>query len=353
MPIAKSSRESVASRFRAHELASDQRAGAWSRRQVRASQRAWLQRHWRIVAGFVVVAALLSGVAEWFLPPSVRGYVVGALLASAVWGMYHVMIASAGLTGKLAGIDSEVLTATEFRRLRRSGWRLVNHVMLENRDVDHVAVGPGGFFAVETKYRSKWLNLDRDVATFTAMAREDADDVWLRLGVPPTKVRSLVVLYGGGIGEMRPQPFEVDGVTFCSGTGLRAYLRTVADGDVPDDEVAKAYAKLESNVRPRDRREIASGGVIPRQAVDGVQDLVAVSVSATVALLIISLAMTLTTSILWAVPAAAAIVGVAVWLRRTLPTSLRVQRSTTATVTAAGFLGTLTFVAWLVEIFQR
>jgi hypothetical protein len=263
------------------------------------------------------------------------------------------MIASAGLAGKLAGIDAEVLTATELRRLRRRGWRLVNHVMLENRDVDHVVVGPGGFLAVETKYRSNWLNLDGAVATFSATAREDADDVWLRLGLPPNKVRSLVVLYGGGVGDIRPQPFEVDGVTFCSGAGLRAYLRTVSDGDLPDDEVARAYTKLEANVRPRDRREIDDGGLIPRQPIDGLQDLMAVSVSAMTALLVISFAMTLTNSILWSIPAAAAIVGAAVWLRRTLPSSLRVQRSTTATVTAASFLGTLILVVWLVDLARR
>lgn len=48
----------------------------------------------------------------------------------------------------------EQWTADELRKLRRHGWRIVNHVILERRDVDHLTLGPRGFFTIETEFRS-------------------------------------------------------------------------------------------------------------------------------------------------------------------------------------------------------
>jgi len=177
-------------------------------------------------------------------------------MASAAWWVYCMMITACRTGGDLAGISAAAHTATELRRLCRDGWRLVNHVVLDDRELDHVLLGPSGFFAVETKFRSSWRELDRDVPTFAANAREAVDDVWLRLGLPRTRVEALVVLSGGGIEELRPPTFDVDGVTFCTQVGLRAYLGTFVGGDVPEHEVASAHARLESN---RERGARAAG----------------------------------------------------------------------------------------------
>jgi hypothetical protein len=53
----------------------------------------------------------------------------------------------------MMGDVGKQLAAGELRKLRRHEWRNVNHVTLRRaRDVDHVLVGLGGPFAVETKW---------------------------------------------------------------------------------------------------------------------------------------------------------------------------------------------------------
>jgi hypothetical protein len=296
---------------------------------------------------------LACGVIQVIMPPSIRSYAAGALIASGAWWVYCLVITSGGLAGKLAGINAEASIAAELRRLCRGGWRLVNHVMLEHRDIDHALLGPGGFFAVETKFRSDWSDLERDVARFGRVASEATDDLWLRLGVPRTKVDALVVLCGGDIAERCPEPFRLDGVTFCTGAGLRDHLRTLNTADVTEVEIDAAYVKLARNVETRDRGEVKSDGEIPRQIVDGLQDITIATVSATTALLVLSLSMTLFSSILWAVPTAVVICASAGWLRRALPASARVLRATTAVTTVAAFMGALTLVVWMIDRMNR
>ena len=255
MPIAGNAMKSAAPRRRSRELSSDERSRAWARRDERTLQRTWLRTHWRVIVGLVVSVVLVCGLIENFAPSSVRGYVVGALIASAAWWLYCLMITASRFAGDEVGINAAAHTATELRRLCRGGWRLVNHVVLDQREVDHVLLGPSGFFAVETKFRSNWRDLDRDLSMFAASARETVDDVWLRLGLPRTRVEALVVLSGGGIEELRPPTFNVDGVTFCTELGLRAYLGTFVGGDVPEHEVASAHARLESNCARTARHE--------------------------------------------------------------------------------------------------
>ena len=353
MSLTHSARTSVAARYRSRELSGDQRAGAHSRREVRRLQQHWLRKRWRVVAWVALGVILACVLVEIVAPSQIRSYVVGALLASAAWWVYCLMITTGGLAGKIAGINAEVFTASELRRLCKRGWRLVNHVMFESWDIDHVLLGRGGFFAVETKFRSRWNDLERDVTTWARTATEAADDVWLRLGPPKTKVRALVVLYGGDISDLRPEPFEIDGVTFCTGADLRDCLAMLTLGDVPAEEVARACKRLEENVKRRDGREIDSGGEIPRQLVDSVQDLLVTTICATSALLIVSLAMTLFSSVLWTAPTALLLVAAAIWFRRTLPTSPRVQRGSTAVVTVAVFMGTLVLVVWAIDLVRR
>ena len=212
---------------------------------------------------------------------------------------------------------------------------------------------PGGFFAIETKFKSSWEHLDRDTAKFAITAKEGADDAWLRTGPPRTNIQTLVVLCGGGIDELCPEPFDVEEVTFCTGAGLRDYLRTIPDGVVSEGELVTAFAKLQDNLVRSDRGEVETQGEVPRPGIDGIQDLVVAGGSAAGALLLLSLSMTLFASILWAVPTAVVLIAAATWLRHTLPTSARVQRVTTAIVTSAAFVGTLSLVAGTIDLLRR
>ncbi len=64
----------------------------------------------------------------------------------------------------MMGELAEQWTARELRKFRRHGWRLLNHGMVGLGDTDHVLIGPGGIFVVETKWRSSGWRFDRSDA---------------------------------------------------------------------------------------------------------------------------------------------------------------------------------------------
>lgn len=56
------------------------------------------------------------------------------------------------------GFKGERVVAEELNQLLSQGWRVFHDVPFPGFNVDHVAVGPVGVFAIETKARRKWRN---------------------------------------------------------------------------------------------------------------------------------------------------------------------------------------------------
>lgn len=353
MSLLESARASVIQHQRARELSSDQRAGAWSRREVRKSRRAWLRTNWHAVAVLAAGVGIFCGLIQIVRPAFVRPYLVGAVLASAVWMVHYVMMLAGGVARRLVGIFGETWTSDELGGLRRQGWHVVNHVMLEHRDVDHVLLGPGGFYSIETKFRSEWEDVRRAAAEFAPRAYEDAYAVAGRIHRPRAHVHPLVVLWGGGIGSIESAPFIVGRVTFCAGEFRHDYLASVPSEMIPETEVQAAFDALDGYVRKRDVREIALEGDFPRESVHAVNDVLFSFAAAIGTLLVLSLFMQLSPTGLWGVPAAAAIVAGSAWLRRTLQSSSRAQRMTAALMTVALFVAGLMLAAWAIDVVRR
>jgi hypothetical protein len=80
------------------------------------------------------------------------GIVVTAVAAMTFWFVDH----TAGAQHKKFGTYGEETTAELFgsRAARRRGWEIRHNLWFEVEDVDHVAFGPDGVFAIE----SKWAN---------------------------------------------------------------------------------------------------------------------------------------------------------------------------------------------------
>lgn len=109
------------------------------------------------VVGFALlwVTTLLPGVMQWGgLAVAVVGF-TGAILLAARW--------YAGRTreyqDRYLGYFGERIVAEHLEPLKAQGWRVFHDVpMVSNGarfNLDHVAVGPGGVFAIETKTRRK------------------------------------------------------------------------------------------------------------------------------------------------------------------------------------------------------
>jgi len=128
------------------------RAGRWPKLQARRQRLDALRSHpWvlsRIAAGYAVLTALVVALSRPF-----RGFVAGAATASFFWIVW-VLVDSPSSESKSLGGEAEIWTSNGLRRLRRAGWTVIDHVPFEERNVDHVLVGPSGVIAVESKYSS-------------------------------------------------------------------------------------------------------------------------------------------------------------------------------------------------------
>lgn len=280
-----------------------------------------------------------------FLPAAVFPYFAGAIVASAFWLVYGLFLESSGFGHKRSGILAEEWTAGELRSLRKHGWRVVNHVMLEHSDVDHALLGPGGFYAVETKFRSDWSRARQELDSVGKNARDSARKLALRMKAKPTDVAPLVVMWGAGVADEFDEAYETDGVIFCPGGRLREFL-LAQPTRVPAEAVGSTFDHLDAYVERRDRGERKQAGLPPRTFDQNVNDAMLAAAS----WLICSLALLALARVepagIWAVAAGAAIVAGALTARRHWP-QVRSQRVTTALLATAGGFSVLFAVALL------
>lgn len=223
--------------IRRRELASDRRAGRFSRTEAIKRQYAWVRRNWWIVTAHVVFVLATLPLAL-LLPTWGRGPAAGAWLATGFWFLAFEVVLASGTAPRMMGDRGEQFTATELRRLRRHGWRVINHVALRPTwDIDHVAIGPGGVLVIETKWSGDAWTLDADLDSRVdrAVERIAANATDIRLMFPehvaPTAVIPLLVLWGGykaDDGGVR----VLDGVTVLRGVELRNWLGTLGTGHV-------------------------------------------------------------------------------------------------------------------------
>lgn len=190
--------------------------------------RAWLWEH----RGSLAPAAALVLVA--FVPlgvvvpgPFWRGVVVGvAVTFTGAMLTFASLVGSNSMrffVGSLGEEATEELFTT--RERRRNGWEIVNGVMINGRDIDHIAVGPGGVLAIE----SKWRGTERSSRDWAAHAIRQAAEAArttrnlirqeAELGDLP--VVPVLIEWGPGAHE---RPMEhIDGVVSVSGRSLEAF----------------------------------------------------------------------------------------------------------------------------------
>ena len=151
-----------------------------------------------------------------------QGLVVG------VFGMLCVgfplyVLAMHGWFNRSMGGEAEVQTADDLReRLDRTAWWVLDDLLFGSANVDHVVVGPGRVFVVETKWVSYGTRVDLLLERAVGQARWGAERVRLFLrseGVhrPVTPV----VVIRGPRHQVAGQDFvERDGVLVATSRGM-------------------------------------------------------------------------------------------------------------------------------------
>lgn len=241
--------------WRSHRhYSSGRRAGAHPRRRIRSIRADWVRTTWRPLAGTSFWFAAMTVAAPLWATTETTPYVQGAFVASWGWAMYAMMLRFAPTSAWLDGFDGECFTATELRRLREHGWRHVDHVFLGGVDVDHGVVGPGGSFAIETKYRSNWQSPSTDVKSIADEAWNRARRLDMKFGDNRNRCAPIVACWGPGAREVFPAPLVVNDVVMLHGRDLVPYL--LATEPVKDSsEVSTMFAALCDYVSTMDQRE--------------------------------------------------------------------------------------------------
>jgi hypothetical protein len=88
-----------------------------------------------------------------FGPTAGRWFLTGAFSVGLVVVTFVVLTLD-GAQQTRDHAEAERRSSHALRRLGRSGWRVVNNVTFLSMDIDHVAIGPKGVVAIETKYIS-------------------------------------------------------------------------------------------------------------------------------------------------------------------------------------------------------
>ena len=169
--------------------------------------------------------------------------------------------------------DAERFTASTLRRLRGRGWRSVDHVEFDGLDIDHVVAGPGGVFAVETK----WTNYDWQINdgsfdnSYALRAVNQCRDGAWRIGwllrgnyKHRCDVRPLLVVWGPGR-PMIDAAVTIDDVLVVPGHLLRRTLSRL-HGALDIDTAESVIREIEDFTRIRDEHRVKRQQPVARPA---------------------------------------------------------------------------------------
>lgn len=229
------------------------RPGEAARIRMRTLQWNAVTRLWRPILVLVAIwftASIGFAVAPTFA--ALRGFAIGFLTAAFVAVVVWLVFVSSGSYGWHLGKLGEEATAEAvcgpFRR--RQGWRMVNGLPFSGLgDIDHVLIGPGGVWAIESKYTTSPCQvLDGGVDGIygrepITQARRGAEKVQKMLRHGPERfdvtVHPVVVIWGRGRVRFDQGWMLVGDVLLCDGPESDLWLKEL-DRETLDQATAEA-----------------------------------------------------------------------------------------------------------------
>lgn len=128
-----------------------------------------------------------------------------AILGTIGWSARKTMLVMRELKMTRAGIEGEMATAQLLSPLLAKGWKLFHDIPGKRGNIDHVLVGPGGVFAIETKFRSKPQSIK---GKESATARYDGEAIQFPTGKDTLAIqqaaavsREMAATLAGKLGE--------------------------------------------------------------------------------------------------------------------------------------------------------
>ena len=236
------------------------RPGERARRHLRTVQRRAVKKLWRPIAMFASVLVAIS-VGVSFLPTSMflKGFFLGFLTLAVMVIIAWLVAVTSGSYGWSLGKMGEEITAeavTSSAR-RRQGWRLVNGIYFDRHgDIDHVLIGPGGVFVIESKFMTGQCRVvGTRVVGVTgrepiSQAHDGARKVEKMLkygsGRFDVTVQPVAVIWGPGRIKMARGWQMVDGVLLCDGPEGDRWMAEL-DGEVLGEDLIKEIEEFLRN----------------------------------------------------------------------------------------------------------
>ena len=242
-------------------MSKPQRPGRWARDRARENIAAWARINWRAVVAVGAVFAFEAVVVQFVGPPPlVHGMLLGAIAMLLVGVLALTAVVGSGSHSKVLGIAGEGFTASEFERLarRRQGWRVFHGLVIGEHEIDHVAIGPGGVLAIETKFvgTGTWqVTADGLAGQFgdpLAQARRSRDKVKLLLNVSAygerlsVDVHTVLIAWGPGAPTIEAGHATVGGVELFSGRHEDAWREWLDVHRLDKDTMKRATACVEA-----------------------------------------------------------------------------------------------------------
>ncbi len=250
------------------------RSGRWARQKVWASQLRFVRANPVPIAVLVIFVALMATGIAVFVPRPGNLFVAGVVVGALPFAVLMVAQGWTGAAGTSMGATAEGWTSSELRRFVRRArrrderWRLVDHIPLAGWDVDHVLIGPGGVFAIESKWsaegwRSTWAQ--GRLSDIAKSARLEARKVESILRSEPHRLRlpvtPVVVVWPN---TAKPARLAVDGMTEAIyGGDLVDWCLQRPTQALDTQTVESVHTALVDFVRMRERHELKEAGAGP------------------------------------------------------------------------------------------
>jgi len=203
-----------------------------------------------VAALYILFLALVPTTSWW------RGFCSGVFVGSASVAIVWLIHLFSGSHNALFGTLGEQATAEvlQSRRMKRAGWQVVNGLGFAGHgDVDHSLVGPGGLFAVE----SKWTNQPWRLGPGGQCEPLNRALIQARLGARKIKsalrshhvageraVCPVVVIWGPGAPTIAGGFAELNGVVVVEGRKLRHWTDGLRECNLDGHDIDDAYRAL-------------------------------------------------------------------------------------------------------------
>lgn len=136
------------------------------------------------------------------------------------------------------GAEGEEVVGRVLEELAASGWHVIHDVDLGRGNIDHIVVGPGGLFTIETKSRRGRIPVDRIDPKMVGQAYSEKKTLETITGMP---VRSLLVFSQAYlVGKV---PAYSRGVTILPARMLTGFFSRQKQA-MSAEEAATIYARL-------------------------------------------------------------------------------------------------------------